>query len=352
MGFEIALFVLGAAFVIISFFIVDNGNKESDNSDAQAEDSERADDIYERIVTRCSKEADIILQETEEKLKKLSNDKIIAVGEYSDQILEKISTNHNEVVFLYQMLIDKEEELKKTVKELDNCRIECEKLLKAVSEAKARYEKEKSAGDGVKREISIVRRTVPGISSIPMQGNSDSLQPDVSETSVPDTAEAFVPDAGEASVPGEGIMQSENAIEESQAQKPDVTNEIENQTLNESSDENSTEHTGETGKTAAAKVKTSGSTSTKKQTSGTRSAASTRSRSQTAASEKKRSSSGTLPAKDILPDISAGSPDTDMLSRNERIIEMHKSGKSVMEISKLLGMGQGEVKLIINLYCK
>ncbi|MBO4506866.1 MAG: hypothetical protein J5728_10610, partial [Lachnospiraceae bacterium] len=43
--------------------------------------------------------------------------------------------------------------------------------------------------------------------------------------------------------------------------------------------------------------------------------------------------------------------DTGAINRNDEIIALHKSGKSVMEISKLLGMGQGEVKLIIDLYC-
>lgn len=34
----------------------------------------------------------------------------------------------------------------------------------------------------------------------------------------------------------------------------------------------------------------------------------------------------------------------------ERILELHKKGKSIREISRELGMGQGEVKLVIDLY--
>ncbi len=41
----------------------------------------------------------------------------MAVSEFSDQILEKIDRNHEEVVFLYKMLNDKEKEIKETVKE-------------------------------------------------------------------------------------------------------------------------------------------------------------------------------------------------------------------------------------------
>ena len=46
--------------------------------------------------------------------------------------------------------------------------------------------------------------------------------------------------------------------------------------------------------------------------------------------------------------------DTDIgrQDKNREIIELYKKKKSVLEISKLLGMGQGEVKLVIDLYGK
>ena len=40
------------------------------------------------------------------------------------------------------------------------------------------------------------------------------------------------------------------------------------------------------------------------------------------------------------------------LSTNDRILLMKEEGKSVIEISKALGMGQGEVQLILGLYGK
>ena len=60
------------------------------------------------------------LAKTEEYLSRLSNEKIMAVSEYSDQILEKINKNHEEVVFLYNMLNNKENELKETLKEINS----------------------------------------------------------------------------------------------------------------------------------------------------------------------------------------------------------------------------------------
>jgi hypothetical protein len=43
---------------------------------------------------------------------------------------------------------------------------------------------------------------------------------------------------------------------------------------------------------------------------------------------------------------------TEKSEKTNEVIALYKKKKSVMEISKLLNMGQGEVKLIIELYCK
>ena len=49
---------------------------------------------------------------------------------------------------------------------------------------------------------------------------------------------------------------------------------------------------------------------------------------------------------DLSPEL------TEELSTNDKILKMHSERKSVMEISKELGMGQGEVQLILGLYGK
>ena len=37
-------------------------------------------------------------------------------------------------------------------------------------------------------------------------------------------------------------------------------------------------------------------------------------------------------------------------NKNDEILALHRQGKSVLEISKELSVGQGEVKLVIDLY--
>lgn len=56
----------------------------------------------------------------ERELSRLSNEKIMAVHDYSETVLGEISKSHNEVMFLYSMLDDKDKEIRKTVAELDS----------------------------------------------------------------------------------------------------------------------------------------------------------------------------------------------------------------------------------------
>ena len=40
----------------------------------------------------------------------------------------------------------------------------------------------------------------------------------------------------------------------------------------------------------------------------------------------------------------------EIVNRNDEIISLYKKGRSILEISKMLSMGQGEVKFVIDLY--
>ena len=48
--------------------------------------------------------------------------------------------------------------------------------------------------------------------------------------------------------------------------------------------------------------------------------------------------------------ISDQDSEGDINNHNNLILEEYKKGKSIIEISKSLGIGQGEVKLVVDLY--
>lgn len=69
---------------------------------------EHISDIIDESVTYA-------IEKTERSMERVTNEKIMAVNEYSDTVLEEINKNHKEVLFLYDMLNDKHDNLKETI---------------------------------------------------------------------------------------------------------------------------------------------------------------------------------------------------------------------------------------------
>jgi Preprotein translocase subunit SecD len=142
---EILLILIGIAVIIISCFIVDKSKKKGNEFDGAypvemtEEEKKQLKAKMESLMTELSEE---IIDQTKDTLGKLSNEKIIAVDEFSNQIIEKISQNHEEVLFLYDMLNEKEAALKDTVKLVDG-------TVKEIRENESKgYENDKKEGKG------------------------------------------------------------------------------------------------------------------------------------------------------------------------------------------------------------
>lgn len=120
---EIVLLITGLLIVIASFVIADKkaGDKESlpefnfeERKKILLEEKEQLEIEIEKVLEDKKEEAII---KTDDELSHISNEKIMAMNEFSDQVLAKIEENHKEVVFLYNMLNEKETELKKLMQE-------------------------------------------------------------------------------------------------------------------------------------------------------------------------------------------------------------------------------------------
>ncbi len=122
MGTAIVLIIVGIAIIIISCFMVDKTDKKSKDFVLNTGLEEKVMDLSElkqQVEEMCQETTEGYLYKTENQLSQLSNEKIIAVNDFSEQILEKIKLNHEEVVFLYNMLGEKEEELKTLMRNAD-----------------------------------------------------------------------------------------------------------------------------------------------------------------------------------------------------------------------------------------
>jgi hypothetical protein len=118
---EIILIVIGLLAVGMSFRLFDyseEGGYDNIPLDEQEEESIRLQlDEFEEQLQAI---ADEQIEQVSEKLSGISNDKLLGMDEYSSQVLERINKNHEEVVFLYNMLGEKEEEIKSLVHHVDS----------------------------------------------------------------------------------------------------------------------------------------------------------------------------------------------------------------------------------------
>lgn len=113
--------VAGFLCICISFFVSRNsgvqGDSERMDSGASASVWTEQDEkiIQERVERILEERQAELVDETEDKMNQLCNEKIMAIDEFSQQILEKIDSNHQEVVFMYNMLSEKQKEIKDTI---------------------------------------------------------------------------------------------------------------------------------------------------------------------------------------------------------------------------------------------
>ena len=123
MLFEIILIVVGILLVIAGYAIP--ARKDEDEAGAISREevenmvSEEVESAKGRIDDIVDETINYAIEKTERSMDRLSNEKMMAVSEYSDTVLEQINKSHEEVVFLYDMLNDKHENLKETVAEAE-----------------------------------------------------------------------------------------------------------------------------------------------------------------------------------------------------------------------------------------
>ncbi len=157
---DIFLVVAGIGLIIVSYIVSDKMDAKNEKKDPETatsdiwtqKDEKRIRDRIEDIVADRTEEAMI---RTDDQLSQISNEKIMALSEFSDQIIEKIKQNHSEVIFLYDMLNEKDLEIKKLLQEINTTKIKAQAAIKNISaqdsntamEEKVVTEKPKTAMD-------------------------------------------------------------------------------------------------------------------------------------------------------------------------------------------------------------
>ena len=122
---EIILILIGVAMIFGSFYVTEKLSQQdieqiSLMSEKElkviAEKQVRA--IKSEVETSVNVYVDEAIEITQRGLEKETNNKIMAVSEYSETVLENINKTHNEIMFLYSMLNDKQNEAATLVSDL------------------------------------------------------------------------------------------------------------------------------------------------------------------------------------------------------------------------------------------
>lgn len=259
-GLEIALLVIGLL-VIVASFVFSSGADGNTEAAKSAEFTEKQkEDMKKQIMSILDEQIEDVKDRTEVSLDKLSNEKMLEMNEYSETILSEINRNHNEVMFLYDMLNEKKKEINITVRDMNIAKKEIEDIKEDVGFM--------ASEEIIKKENAVKDEPKPEIS----KANKDILnQLDAVVEAVSDDVEA------------------DEAVEIKKPRKK------------------------KTGKTAAQRLKET----VKKET---------------------------------LREDNRDPKAFETGNNNEKILELSSKGKSNVEIAKELGIGIGEVKLVIDLF--
>ena len=287
-GLEIALLVIGGMIMIASFIFSTDKQKTEEVSVVSGELSDKQrEDIDRQIKELLDDRMDEVKEQTEINLDKLSNRKMLEMNEYSDTILAEINRNHNEVMFLYDMLNEKKKEINIAVRDINIAKKELEKN---ISEAESVQQIQPEQPAKQTKTTKTIKKTTPV-----------KVEPEEDE------------DIG-------GFMASENILKEEQ--QKNILNQLDAVVEAVSDD-------------VPADTQIPAPKKTRKKTSTAKTAA-------------KRTKEAVQ--KETQRESRKAASVEDGGNNNERILALSSQGMSQVEIAKELGIGLGEVKLVIDLF--
>lgn len=285
---EIFLLIIGIVLIFGSFFLTDSKNQIAQVQEISTElTMAQKQNVQKQIDELVESNVEVIVDRTEAALDKISNEKMTELSEYSDNVINDINKNHNEVMFLYDMLGEKEKELKVMLTEIDGTK-------KRIAELK------KDSFDEISKKADA-------------------------------TSQFFNSKIMELKTEMENVV---NVIEETAKNATEVLEDVEKQ--------NEKQATTSKPKKTPSKAKTT-----------------TNKNNQKASAQKDSKNTDDVTKKEndnvVDTDIAKMAENTTIefetgSNNNKQILDLHNAGKSNIEIARELGLGMGEVKLVIDLF--
>lgn len=122
---QICLFIFGLIVFVGSFFVTEKLSSSDTEMISRLSEKE-VKSLVEKELSKASEQMDRLLSEkSEEAVEKIelstdkdTNEKLMSIGEYSDTILKAMNDSHDEIMFIYQILNEKQENITDMVSEI------------------------------------------------------------------------------------------------------------------------------------------------------------------------------------------------------------------------------------------
>ena len=346
---EIVLLAAGAVIFTASFCIpVKREKLKEETLDLAADEvrilvAEELESVRGKLTEILEEEMRQQIEKSERSMERISNEKIMAVNEYSDTVLDEIHKSHEEVVFLYDMMKNKKDSLSESygkadqglqelLQQVKDSEITVQESLQEISGKLNEFEKQRmeleAASQETARQVEAASQAVKQMEEASqtaarqMEAASQTAAKQM-ETASQTAAKQKTPAVRRARKAEENVAAPAKPAAES-TPVPE-RKEPERKQINESPVFEP--FTPE--KIAAAPKKRVVRKAAEKQTEQPAPAAENA---------------------DLMLLLSDTMENSTAQNSNERILVLHKAGKSNMAIARELDLGVGEVKLVIDLY--
>lgn len=190
---EIILIIAGVVICILGYLMP--ARKEDMDETLQLISEDEVRKVVDKEVGEAKAHiADIIdetvsyaMEKTERSMERVTNEKIMAVNEYSDTVLEEINKNHKEVLFLYDMLNDKHDNLKDTVSEASKT---AEEIKQTVRDAEITARETQESVKEVENSVREAEDAVRAVMTAALEAHESSVMPAYSEISAKEEVRA------------------------------------------------------------------------------------------------------------------------------------------------------------------
>ena len=313
---EITLILVGIVFLIGSFMVKDKLSKNDLDKIADMS-AEELKVITEKEIKNAELAIDGMLDEhiasktdeTKRDLEKETNSKIMAINEYSDTVLDSINKSHNEIMFLYSMLNDKHEELTRLSGNIEKITAQAKKTFEPVEASKINNLSNKT-----------VLNAKPVVNAAPVSNRQAVTESRGIASSDIVTGTKNTASVKKQNVSAQNMMSQHAAVQNIMSQNTVVRNTaVPNTVVPNMAAQNAVAQNVAVSNMTAQNMTASNTTMQSRNLSDT--------------------------------DVQSGRVyDISEINHNPQILRLYKSGKNIVEIAKELGLGKGEVKLVIDLY--